>query len=115
MLLYATDLIFTTRISAEARAQGARLEIARGLTSMEGRLADSPELVIVDLDADDAVAAISAAAATSPRPRIVAFVAHVRADLAAEARSAGADEVLARSAFVARLPGLVASLGQPPA
>jgi hypothetical protein len=39
---------------------------------------------------------------------VVAFASHVRADLIAEARAAGADRVLARSAFVAELPALVA-------
>lgn len=65
-------------------------------------------LLIVDLDAEDALEAIALAAGASPRPRIVAFVSHVRAELASEARRAGADEVMARSAFVTRLPALVA-------
>jgi DNA-binding NarL/FixJ family response regulator len=79
-------------------------------------------LLIVDLDAErDPVEAIRTAAAVAPRPRIVAFVSHVRADLVAAARAAGADEVMARSAFVQRLEPMLAALSasraptQPPA
>lgn len=119
LLLYATDMIFTARIRAEATAAGAAIGVARGVESLRKKLdpsaadaaagsAASPRLVVVDLDADDAIAAVSASAAAKHRPRIVAYVSHVRADLAQAAREAGADEVLARSAFVVRLPRLAA-------
>jgi hypothetical protein len=40
---------------------------------------------------------------------VVAFLSHVQAELAAGARQAGADEVMARSAFVNQLPALLQS------
>lgn len=110
MLLYATDLIFTSRIGAEARAAGVPFAIARGIESLTTRLDQAPRLVIVDLDADDAVAAVAAASDHASRPHILAFVSHVRADLAAAARAAGAREVISRSAFVMRLPALMLGL-----
>jgi len=129
ILLYATDLIFTTRIRAEATAAGASVQVARGVESLRSKLqalsgaggvTGSPPpsvgdsrtlpgtaaLVIVDLDADAALDAVRAAAECPTRPRVVAFVSHVRADLASSARDAGAGAVLARSEFVRRLPEL---------
>lgn len=69
-------------------------------------------LLLVDLDAGwlDAPAVISELRrdpATAAVP-IVAFSSHVQRDAMAAARAAGADEVLARSAFLHRLPGLLA-------
>ena len=40
--------------------------------------------------------------------RVVGFVSHVDVELVKGAREAGADEVMARSGFVERLPGLLA-------
>jgi len=120
LLLHCADLIFSTRIRAEASAAGAAIGVARSLEVLRSRLescgadggpAASPRLVIVDLDAPDALEAVRAAAAAASRPRVVAFVSHVRGDLATAAREAGAHEVLARSAFVGRLPALVVEGG----
>ena len=66
-----------------------------------------PSLVIVDLGQAGAADAIRRVRDTPGAPiSIVAFASHVRADHIADARAAGADRVLARSAFVAELPGL---------
>jgi len=108
-ILYATDLIFSTRIGATARAHGEPLRTARGLESLRTALAaGDARQVIVDLDADEAVAAVEIAATASPRVPVLAYVSHVRADLAEAARNAGADVVMARSAFVQRLDALLA-------
>ena len=40
--------------------------------------------------------------------KVVGFVSHVRADRIAAAKQAGIDQVLARSAFVAKLAGILA-------
>jgi DNA-binding NarL/FixJ family response regulator len=105
-----TDLIFATKMSSTATTLGARLSIARSIPRLRELLGQSPGIVIVDLDLDgvDAIEAIGVCRAAAAPPRIVAYVSHVRADLVTAARAAGADEVLARSAFVARLPGLLA-------
>lgn len=121
LVLYATDLLFTTKVSATARAASAPLTVVRGLASLHERLAvtvgatngGAPALVIVDLDAEEAIEAVEAAARSLPRPRVLAYVSHVRADLAAAARTAGADQVMARSAFVADLDAIVRSAAAP--
>lgn len=74
------------------------------------RLSDEgASLVLVDLGhrAADPVGAIRALRARSPVPRIVAFGSHVDAETLSAAREAGADRVLARSAFSARLAELL--------
>ncbi len=106
-----TDLIFSTKITSTAKSVGADVKVVRSLEKLDERLAAGGcKTVLVDLDADgvDVLAAIGRVCAAADRPRIVAYVSHVRADLIAGARQAGADEVMARSAFVAKLPTLLA-------
>lgn len=74
-------------------------------------LAPGAALLLVDLEADGAIDVIERCRTMVPTPRIVAFGPHVRDDLFAAAREAGADEILARSAFVTRLPALLQSGG----
>ncbi len=45
----------------------------------------------------------------SPRFRTIGFVSHVQSDVIDAARSAGVGEVLARSAFTARLADILKS------
>lgn len=105
------DLIFGARIRSAAERAGVALTFARSLSELSG-LARGRRLVLLDLDARwlDAPAAIRALR-EEPRTaavRIVAFVSHVRVDAIEAAREAGADRVLARSAFVRELPALLA-------
>jgi CheY-like chemotaxis protein len=107
------DLLFGSKIRAATEAAG------RGVTFVRhgGRVEDAvrvagASLVIVDLARAGAADAIRAVRSIDgARIPIVAFASHLRADLIAEARAAGADRVLARSAFVAELPTLVAGSG----
>ncbi len=76
------------------------VRIARAADELDGA-----DLVFIDLECPDAMGAI--ARCRERTSRIVAFGSHVRKDLLDAARVAGADEVLARSAFVKRLPELL--------
>ena len=80
--------------------------------NFEKLAAGGAQLVIIDLGADgfDALQAIDICRQHSPSPRVVAFASHVQGELIAAARKAGADEVLARSAFVGKLPALLGQL-----
>jgi CheY-like chemotaxis protein len=105
------DLIFGARIRAAADDAGRTLVFAR----TPAQLADAAtgaSLVLLDLDARwlDAPASIRALRGdrASSGVRIVAFGSHVRTEAIAAAREAGADRVLARSAFVKELPALLA-------
>ncbi len=103
-VVLCTDFIFATKISATARALGVEVEVIRTSGALAGR---APALFLVDLDADDALPAIASCRSAAPGARIVAFGPHVEAKLLAAAREQGADEALARSAFVRRLPEML--------
>jgi beta-phosphoglucomutase-like phosphatase (HAD superfamily) len=75
-------------------------DLAAALTEAAGAL------VVVDLGRDDALDGI--VAATSGGARVVAYGSHVDRGRLDAAHAAGA-EVLARSAFFARLPDLLSS------
>ena len=108
-----TDLIFATRITGTAEKVGTGCQVVWSLETLQERLsAQPPLLVLIDLNADGGIGveAVRVAKAAGPGT-VLAFVSHVERDLAAAARSAGADEVLPRSAFVQRLPQLLSSVG----
>ena len=72
------------------------------------RLHDAlPDVVLIDLSLPDAVDAARALRAHAPQARLVAFGSHVDATRLAQAREAGCDAVMVRSAFVRALPALV--------
>lgn len=113
MILAAVDdLLFASKIRGVARQLGIEVAFARTPEDV-GRQArtSKPSLVVVDLNSPklDPLATIAALKADPEAAHvpIVAFVAHVRADLIEAARQAGADDVLARSAFAANLPQIL--------
>jgi CheY-like chemotaxis protein len=104
------DLIFGARIRAAAADAGVDMAFAR---SVDALLESAPgaDLLLLDLDArwldaGPVIERLRAGSATARVP-IVAFVSHVRTDAIEAARSAGADRVLARSAFVRELPSIL--------
>jgi DNA-binding response OmpR family regulator len=108
VVILCTDLIFSTKIAGTGKAIGVACVVARDNEKLRALLdtASPDPLVIVDLNVSgvDPMAAIALARAHPLAPRIVAYVSHVQVDLAMAAREAGADQILARSAFVERLP-----------
>jgi DNA-binding NarL/FixJ family response regulator len=115
ILALVDDLLFGSRIRAVADRAGRKVVFA-GRGSVARDVRDSrPDLIIIDLDrsAQDPMAAIRAIKADADPAvssvTIVGFVSHVRGDLIDAARAAGIDQVLARSAFVTKLPELVAA------
>lgn len=106
------DLMFSSRISTAAKGLGVEITFARSAEAIVAAVkATSARLVILDLNSQrvqplEAVAALKADPALAA-VRTVGFVSHVQADLIAQARDAGVDQVLARSAFVTQLPDLL--------
>ena len=110
LLILCTDLIFSTKITGTAKSLGVPFAVVRTLEKLREQLAAHPiATFIVDLNADrvNAIEAVRVAKAHAPSPRVVAFLSHVQVELAQEAGNAGADEVLARSGFVAQLPAIL--------
>ena len=114
VLAAVDDLLFTSKIASAAKQLGVELvfartseEILRQARALRPALAifdlnsqrTQPLATITSLKADPALASI----------RVVGFVSHVQSDLIEAARAAGADEVLARSAFTMRLPEILKS------
>jgi DNA-binding NarL/FixJ family response regulator len=107
------DLFFRSRIEATAAAAGVDLHVSRTLEELrEAVEAQGCGGVLVDLgmETDEAVAAIRALKRMAEPPIVVAWGSHVDAEALEAARAAGADRVLARSAFTRRLPDLLREL-----
>jgi hypothetical protein len=101
---FVDDLLFRSKIRAVASHTGAAVSFVRDAADPS---LDGARLAIIDLDGAGAVATISALTAARPALRLVGFVSHVNADRIRDARAAGAIDVMARSAFVTALPGLL--------
>lgn len=110
VVLYGSDLMFRSRVGAEARAAGRRMTSAASPGHFGEKLeATQSPLVLVDMDMADAAEAIRIAAAHGGGATIVAYYSHVRDDLREAASAAGAGEVMPRSQFVVRLPDMLRS------
>ena len=97
------DLFFRAKIEAVARAAGVPVVFAGSVEEIE-----SAKTVLVDLaDGARAIEAVQALKARAGAPVVVAFGPHKEGEAFRAAREAGADRVLARSAFVERLPELL--------
>ena len=113
VIAVVTDLIFGTKITGTGKALGKPVLVARSVERLREQLAanlaggDGVCLVIVDLNATglDVMEAVRIAKAGGAR--VVAYLSHVQVELAKVAREAGADEVMARSAFVEKLAGML--------
>jgi CheY-like chemotaxis protein len=115
VLALVADLLFAARIRGTADAAGVTARTFASAAALEeAARAGAPALVLVDLGARGAdpaalIARLRAEPATARVP-VIAFAAHVEREAIAAARRAGADRVLARSAFVRELPDLLAAL-----
>jgi len=118
------DLMFTSKIRAAAAGLGVMVTFARSAAAALAALrppeisqdaAPASGLVLLDLngtatDPLGVVAAIRAVDALRTIP-IIGFVSHVQTHTIDAARRAGVTDVLARSAFVQRLPELLTRNG----
>jgi len=111
VLAVVDDLLFSSKIRAVAAGTGEVVTFVRNPGGVQAACAEhQPRLVLIDLDRDalNPIETISAIRGMPPPvPRIVGFGAHVNVDRLRAAREAGADQAMARSAFVAALPGLL--------
>ncbi|MCH7474658.1 MAG: response regulator transcription factor [Gemmatimonadetes bacterium] len=107
-----SDLIFATRITGTAKKVGAKCEIVSNPSALQDALeSDEPRAVLVDMNCDgiSPEEAIRTVKSRFPNARVVAFYSHVQTKLGDQARAAGADDVWPRSAFVQRLPQVLAA------
>jgi DNA-binding NarL/FixJ family response regulator len=113
MILAAVDdLLFSSKIRTTAKQAGVELLFARTPPEiLEQTRARRPSLVIFDLNSAKADP-VTTIATLKQDPelsatRTLGFVSHVHTELIEEARRAGIDEVMARSAFASRLADIL--------
>lgn len=112
ILAAVEDLFFIVKINDMAKRSGFEVEFIKSGTDIVAKAkADLPYMVIIDLNnsAGKPVALISklkSDAATKPIT-IIGFVAHVDGELKQQAQEAGANMVMARSAFSTNLPQIL--------
>ena len=114
VLVAVDDLLFSSKIRATAKQAGVELSFARTPDEILGQARSAnPSLVIFDLNSGktDPLATIAALKADPALSRIrtLGFASHVHTGLIDAARRAGADEVVPRSAFAARLADILLS------
>jgi PleD family two-component response regulator len=113
VLALVDDLMFRSKIKSAAQHAAVAVSFAGSRdAALAAMRATTPALVIFDLnnmrsDPLGTVAEMKKDAALTAIPT-VGYVSHVDVNTIEAARAAGVDEVLARSAFTARLAELVA-------
>jgi CheY-like chemotaxis protein len=108
------DLLFSIKISTAAKSLGVEIYFERSADMVVPRVREKqPSLVVFDLNSTrlEPMRAIAQLKADSELKHVptLGYVSHVDADTIAAARAAGIDEVLARSAFSARLGDILTS------
>jgi CheY-like chemotaxis protein len=117
MILAAVDdLLFSSKIRATAKQAGVPVTFARTPAEILERARElKPSLVLFDLNSGktDPIATIAALKADPELAslRTIGFVSHVHTAVISAARQAGADEVMARSAFAGQLADILLSAG----
>jgi ActR/RegA family two-component response regulator len=113
VLVVVDDLFFLTKIQTTLKHLGLTAQVLRQCAAIQAHVkaAVTPVLAIVDLTlrTDNAIAIISAMRATDCKVpvAILAFGAHVAVEMQQQALQAGADRVVAKSAFSQHLPALI--------
>jgi CheY-like chemotaxis protein len=108
VLAILEDLLFTVKINDAAKRNGLPIQFVKTEQDALAQAAEKPMLVIIDLNANsvDPVALIPKIKELGKIP-IIAFVSHVQGELKQRAHEAGADMVMARSAFSTNLPQIL--------
>ena len=108
VLAVIEDLLFTVKIADAAKRNGLQAQFVKTEPDALAALAEPPLLVILDLNINavnpiDLIRKLK----ESRKTPIVAFVSHVQGELKQQAHEAGADMVMARSAFSTNLPQIL--------
>ncbi len=105
ILALVSDLLFTVKINEAAKRNGMQIDYVKNDEDFLARLREkpAPKLVIMDLNIASAspVELIEKIKGQDETKAIsvLGYVSHIQGDLKVKAQEAGADAVLARSAF----------------
>jgi CheY-like chemotaxis protein len=110
VLAVIEDLLFTVKIADAAKRNGLQARFVKTEEDAIASASEKPLLTIVDLNCRscDPVGLIATLkAGESPKMPVIAFVSHIEGELKRKAHDAGADMVMARSAFSTNLPQIL--------
>jgi DNA-binding response OmpR family regulator len=114
-VVVVADMLFASKVRAAGEVAGVRVVTRGGSADLADAVrAESARLVLIDLElrsgsSADLIAILKADEAARGVP-VIGFCSHTNSDAIAAGRAAGADRVMARSAFVGALPDLLAAL-----
>jgi CheY-like chemotaxis protein len=112
ILAVVDDLFFVVKINDAARRAGMVAEFVKSENDLvEKALAERPAMIVIDLNGNS-LPPVSLIETLRSKPElknvsVVAFVSHIQGELKMQAQNAGADMVLARSAFSLSLPQIL--------
>jgi CheY-like chemotaxis protein len=112
-LLFSTDLLLQSQLSAAAARAAVPLQIASSQNALVDKLSSSLRLVILDLKncGDEIEALVARIRSGLPEgAKILALGPHVHKQLLAEAEQAGCDRVLSRGVFHSQMTELLREL-----
>jgi CheY-like chemotaxis protein len=103
VLVVVNDLLFTVKISDAAKRAGLTPEFVQSEADVLDRAKQNPRLIIFDLNANTVeplklISALKSSAETKGIS-LIAYLSHIQGELKQQAHDAGADMVMARSAF----------------
>jgi hypothetical protein len=101
VLAISSDLLLGSKVEAMLRAAGHEVTMAPGLT---GAPADGIDLIVADLDAEDATALVGHGIP------VLGYYSHVDVETKQRAEAAGIDLAVPRSRMARELPDLAAKL-----
>jgi len=117
LIALVDDLMFLSRVREAARGADLEVRVARRTADVLEAARAGASLLVVDLDSrrlpwGEAVTSLRSDPSLGSLP-VVGFLSHVNAEAAQVARAAGCTRVLARSAFVQELPGILVAAVSP--
>jgi len=103
VLAVVNDLMFTVKISDAAKRAGLTPEFVQSEADVLDRAKQNPRLIIFDLNANTVeplklISALKSSAETKGIS-LIGYLSHIQGELKQQAHDAGADMVMARSAF----------------
>jgi CheY-like chemotaxis protein len=106
------DLFFQAKLVETAKQLGVELRAYSTADALTAEIArDSPQLVIVDLNArSNPLGAVERITASGRPIPLIGFLSHVQVDLAERARAAGCRDVMPRSKLTRDLATILAKL-----
>jgi DNA-binding NarL/FixJ family response regulator len=109
VVAYMDDLIFQMKLAETAKHLRVEIKVAASPDALLQLMDPLPKFVIVDLNARNSpLEAIEKLRVQQPTLPVICFLSHMQTDLAAKAKAAGFQQVMARSQFTANLPQILA-------